>query len=116
MTAAESKELKKGARVYWRGDAADSGVVTGTSRDAVSEKWSCGCRPYARNPADELKVNTRSKDQPCVAPCGEARNARILPPIIGIGQIERAVVLEAVKERYGLQGRSMPQGWCDGQP
>ncbi len=25
MTAAESKGLKKGSRVYWRGDAADGG-------------------------------------------------------------------------------------------
>jgi hypothetical protein len=28
MTATESKDLKKGARVYWRGDAADSGTIT----------------------------------------------------------------------------------------
>lgn len=27
MTADESKALKKGTRVYWRGDAADSGVI-----------------------------------------------------------------------------------------
>ena len=28
MTVDESKKLKKGTRVYWRGDAADSGIVT----------------------------------------------------------------------------------------
>ena len=42
MTAAESKHLKKGARVYWRGDAADSGVVTSTSWDAVTIGWDNG--------------------------------------------------------------------------
>jgi hypothetical protein len=27
MTVEESKDLKKGTRVYWRGDAADSGII-----------------------------------------------------------------------------------------
>jgi len=40
MTAAESKDLKKGARVYWRGDADDGGIVTHRSWDAVS--WNNG--------------------------------------------------------------------------
>ena len=39
MTVNESKALKKGTRVYWRGDAADSGVVTETSWDAVTIAW-----------------------------------------------------------------------------
>jgi hypothetical protein len=30
MTVDESKKLKKGTRVYWRDDAADSGIVTET--------------------------------------------------------------------------------------
>ena len=42
MTVDESKALKKGARVYWRGDAADSGTVTETSWDAVTIAWSNG--------------------------------------------------------------------------
>ena len=42
MTAAESKDLKKGSRVYWRGDAADAGGVTETSWDAVSIAWDNG--------------------------------------------------------------------------
>ena len=42
MTATESKDLKKGARVYWRGDAADSGTVTASSWDAVTIAWSDG--------------------------------------------------------------------------
>ena len=36
MTIDEFKKLKKGTRVYWRGDAADSGIVTETSWDAVT--------------------------------------------------------------------------------
>ena len=39
MTATESKDLKKGARVYWRGDAADSGTITEKSWDAVTIAW-----------------------------------------------------------------------------
>ena len=35
MNAAESKGLKKGNRVYWRGDATDSGIITEMSWDAV---------------------------------------------------------------------------------
>jgi hypothetical protein len=42
MTVNESKGLKKGARVYWRGDAADSGVVTETSWAAVTITWDNG--------------------------------------------------------------------------
>ena len=36
MNAAESKGLKKGNRVYWRGDATDSGIITELSWDAVT--------------------------------------------------------------------------------
>ncbi len=42
MTAAESKGLKKGSRVYWRGDAADRGIVTEMSWDAVAIAWDNG--------------------------------------------------------------------------
>jgi hypothetical protein len=42
VTAAESKCLKKGSRVYWRGDAADSGLITETSWDAVTIAWDNG--------------------------------------------------------------------------
>ena len=42
MKVTESKDLKKGARVYWRGDAADSGIITGTSWDAVMITWNNG--------------------------------------------------------------------------
>jgi hypothetical protein len=42
MTVGESKSLKKGARVYWRGDAADGGVVTETSWAAVTITWDNG--------------------------------------------------------------------------
>jgi hypothetical protein len=36
------KGLKKGTRVYWRGDTADSGVITETSWDAVTIAWNNG--------------------------------------------------------------------------
>jgi len=39
MTVAESKCLKKGSRVYWRGDADDSGRITEISWDAVTIAW-----------------------------------------------------------------------------
>jgi len=42
MTGAESKALKRGTRVYWRGDPADSGIVTETSWDAVTIAWDNG--------------------------------------------------------------------------
>ena len=42
MTVNESKGLKKGTRVYWRGNAADSGIVTETSWDAVTIAWDDG--------------------------------------------------------------------------
>jgi hypothetical protein len=42
MTAAESKDLKKGNRVYWQGDAADGGNITEMSWDAVTIAWDNG--------------------------------------------------------------------------
>ena len=42
MTVDESKALKKDTRVYWRGNAADSGIITETSWDAVTIAWSNG--------------------------------------------------------------------------
>jgi hypothetical protein len=44
MTVTESKSLKKGSRVYWQGDAADSGIVAETSWDAVTIAWQNGER------------------------------------------------------------------------
>jgi len=42
MTVTESKGLKKGNRVYWRGDATSSGTITETSWDAVTIAWDNG--------------------------------------------------------------------------
>jgi hypothetical protein len=42
MTADESKHLKKGSRVYWQRDPADSGVIIETSWDAVAIAWNNG--------------------------------------------------------------------------
>jgi hypothetical protein len=36
MTVDESKALKKGICVYWRGGAADADIITETSWDAVT--------------------------------------------------------------------------------
>jgi hypothetical protein len=42
MTVDQSKALNKGAQVYWRGDAADGGIITETSWDAVTIAWNNG--------------------------------------------------------------------------
>ena len=42
MNVTESKGLKKGSRVYWRGDAADSGSITETTWSAVTIAWDNG--------------------------------------------------------------------------
>ena len=42
MTASESKGLKKGSHVYWRGDATDGGSITEISWDAVTIAWDNG--------------------------------------------------------------------------
>jgi hypothetical protein len=42
MKLNESKGLTKGTRVYWRGDAADSGIITDISWDAVTITWNNG--------------------------------------------------------------------------
>lgn len=42
MTAAESKGLKIGSRVYWQGDREDMGRVTELSWDGVTIAWETG--------------------------------------------------------------------------
>jgi hypothetical protein len=42
MTAAESKGLKRGGHVNWRGDTTDGGVITDVSCDAVTIAWDNG--------------------------------------------------------------------------
>jgi hypothetical protein len=42
MTAAESRALKKGTRVYWKGNFVDSGVIRTTTWDAVTIAWDDG--------------------------------------------------------------------------
>jgi hypothetical protein len=65
MTAAESKDLKKGSRVYWRGDATDGGRITEVSWDAVTIAWNNGqvatvhhgdMREIQRTPAKPVTV------------------------------------------------------------
>jgi hypothetical protein len=42
MTVTESKGLQKGNQVYWQGNAADSGIISETSWDAVTITWDDG--------------------------------------------------------------------------
>ena len=65
MTAAESKGLKNDSRVYWRGDAADRGIITEMSWDAVTIAWDNGrvarvhhgdMREIQRSPAKPVTV------------------------------------------------------------
>jgi hypothetical protein len=42
MTAWESRDLRQGTRVFWRGDATNGGSITGTSWDAVTIAWDSG--------------------------------------------------------------------------
>ncbi|MGO8923919.1 MAG: hypothetical protein ACLQF4_13405 [Xanthobacteraceae bacterium] len=42
MNVAESKNLKKGGRVCWQSNAADSGRITETRWDAVAIVWDNG--------------------------------------------------------------------------
>jgi len=42
VTADESRNLKTGDRVFWRGDAADGGTVRSRSWDAVAIAWDNG--------------------------------------------------------------------------
>ncbi len=42
MTPTESRDLKKGSRVYWQGDAADCGTISEMSWDAVTITWNNG--------------------------------------------------------------------------
>jgi hypothetical protein len=53
MTVTESKGLAKGTRVYWRGNAAHSGIITEVSWDAVTIAWNNGqvATRHARNSA-----------------------------------------------------------------
>jgi len=39
MTVAESKSLKRGTRVFWRGNASDGGKITETNWNAVTIAW-----------------------------------------------------------------------------
>lgn len=66
MTVNESKALKKGACVYWRGDAADSGIVTETTWDAVTIAWNNGqvarittetCERYSERQQRRIRCN-----------------------------------------------------------
>jgi hypothetical protein len=63
MTVDESKSLTKGACVYWRGDAADGGIITEMSWDAVTIAWKSG--EIARvHHGDMREIQQRAKPRP----------------------------------------------------
>ena len=66
MTVTESKALTKGTRVCWRGDAADGGVITETSWDAVTIAWENGqtARVHHR---DMREIQRTPKGRPSVS-------------------------------------------------
>ena len=49
MTVDDSKNLKEGNIVYWRGDAADSGTITETRSKSVTINWKNGKPAIARH-------------------------------------------------------------------
>ena len=62
MNTSESKGLKRGSRVYWRGDANDGGIITNMSWDGHDRlgQWSGGHRApsgHARDPASTNKAS-----------------------------------------------------------
>ena len=62
MTATESKGLKNGSHVYWRGDAADRGTITEMSWDAVTIAWDNG--RVARVHHGDMREIQRARDKP----------------------------------------------------
>jgi hypothetical protein len=64
MTAAESKGLEKGGRVYWRGDSADRGVITEMSWDAVTIAWDSG--QVARVHHGDMREIQRAPSKPVI--------------------------------------------------
>jgi hypothetical protein len=63
MTVTESKDLKKGNRVYWRGDATDCGIITETSWDAVIISWNSGQLASVHH-GDMREIQTRAASFP----------------------------------------------------
>ena len=69
MTVTESKGLMKGNRVYWRGDAADYGIVTETSWDAVTIAWHNG-EVSDRAPRGYARYSLKTDTAVCYAKVG----------------------------------------------
>src|SRR5215510_13195816 len=88
MNSAESKGLKKGNRVYWRGDANDGGIITDMSWDAVTIAWdnghvaTVGCR-LESNQADALACRSLLHESLAL---GEEAAARVPVHRRGFGQ------------------------------
>ena len=63
MTTDESKSLSRGARVYWHGDAADSGTITETNWNAVTIVWKNGHTAIVHH-GDMREVKLRTYSTP----------------------------------------------------
>jgi hypothetical protein len=94
VTAAESKDLQKGTRVCWQGDAADRGIITQTSWDAVTITWDNGhvaiipsalrhCRGFApcqnRPRSDMIQRRPKRSATAPVVPLPQKRSATRFP-------------------------------------
>jgi hypothetical protein len=73
LTAAESTKLRKGDRVCWRGDAADSGSIIDTSWDAVTIAWDNG-KVATVHHGDMREIHSTSPKPKSVQPYPIQRN------------------------------------------
>jgi hypothetical protein len=63
MTVDESKALKKGTCVYWKGDATDAGIITEMSWDAVTIAWKSGGIARVHH-GDMREIQQKTKTRP----------------------------------------------------
>jgi len=74
MTVDESKQLKKGASVYWHGDAADAGIITETAWDGVTIAWNNGHVAKVHH-GDMREIELRPTTKPYAQPNSNSNNS-----------------------------------------
>jgi hypothetical protein len=89
MTVDESKALKKGTRVYWRGNAADSGIF-------VTEVF----------PRDKDMNSTKSAARPWLLGCAVFTLA--LAPLGVAAQTSEPIKIGVISEAQAVAGSSIP--------
>ena len=110
MTVDESKALKKGTRVYWRGDAADSGIITETkagmrlrSPGTMGSRPECTtetCVKFSKGRQSRIQRNgSRTNPLPPLnqAPASKNVNSVSRPP--GAGPSSRSLSARTLSER-----------------